>query len=70
MPDVPATLLAAGYGTALYAVNIGCVAPILGITEGEVAAGPRKAAERWMIHVVQTVTTALVAERLTKQRVA
>lgn len=53
------------YGTALYAVNIGCIAPLLGITEGEVAAGPRKAAERWAIHVVQAVASAVLAERLT-----
>jgi hypothetical protein len=52
------------YGTALYAVNIGGIAPVLGITEGEVRAGPRKAAERWGIHVLQAVVTAVVAERL------
>lgn len=63
-PDVPVPVLAAGYGTALYAVNIGGIAPVLGITEGEVRAGPRKAGERWMLHVVQTVVTALIAERL------
>jgi hypothetical protein len=55
------------YGTALYAVNIAGIAPILGITEGEVQAGPRKAGERWAIHVVQAVVTALVAERLTSK---
>ncbi len=64
-PDVPVPLLAAAYGTALYAVNIGGIAPILGITEGEVAAGARKASERWAVHILQTVVTALVAERLT-----
>ena len=55
------------YGTALYAVNIAGVAPILGITEGEVQAGPRKAGERWAIHVLQAVVTVLIAERLTSQ---
>ncbi|KQQ40079.1 hypothetical protein ASF61_04570 [Duganella sp. Leaf126] len=53
------------YGTALYAVNIGAIAPVLGITEGEVQAGPRKAGERWAIHVLQSVVTAVVADRLT-----
>ncbi|WP_374299809.1 hypothetical protein [Paracoccus sp. (in: a-proteobacteria)] len=52
------------YGTALYAVNIGMVAPILGITEGEVEAGPRKAAERWGAHAVQGAVTAVLAETL------
>lgn len=55
------------YGTALYAVNIAGIAPVLGITEGEVQAGPRKAGERWAVHVLQAVVTALVAERLEKQ---
>lgn len=63
-PNAPASLLAAAYGTTLYAVNIGAIAPVLGITEGEVDAGPRKATERWAVHVVQAVVTALVAERL------
>ena len=55
------------YGTALYAVNIAGIAPILGITEGEVQAGPRKPGERWAIHVLQAVVTVLIAERLTSQ---
>lgn len=63
-PKVPPAALAAAYGTALYVVNIAGIAPLLGITEGEVAAGPRKASERWAVHVLQTVVTALVAERL------
>lgn len=63
-PGLPAPLLAAGYGTALYAINIGAIAPALGITEGEIEAGPRKAAERWTVHVVQTVVIALIADRL------
>jgi hypothetical protein len=67
LPDVPPTALAAGYGTGLYLLNIAGIAPILGITEGERAAGPRKAAERWGLHLLQTVATALIAERLTKR---
>lgn len=64
-PSLSSVELGAAYGTALYAVNIGGIAPVLGITEGEFKAGPRKAAERWAIHVLQAVVTAVVAERLT-----
>ncbi|SOB86507.1 hypothetical protein SAMN06297144_1613 [Sphingomonas guangdongensis] len=64
LPDVPAWALGAGFGTALYAINIAGIAPLLGITEGEVEAGPRKAAERWGLHVLQSVATAVIAERL------
>lgn len=63
-PGLSPLALGALYGTALYAVNIGGIAPILGITEGEVQAGPRKAGERWAIHVLQAVATGLIAERL------
>jgi hypothetical protein len=62
--DVPAPLLGAGHGTALYLVNIAGIAPLLGITEGERQAGPRKAAERWGLHLLQTVVTAVLADRL------
>ncbi len=64
LPDIPPAALGALYGTGLYAVNIAGIAPLLGITEGEVAAGPRKAGERWAVHLLQSVVTALVAERL------
>lgn len=64
MPNAPTLVLAAAYGTVLYAVNIGGIAPLRGITEGEVEAEPRKAGERWAVHVIQAVVTALVAERL------
>lgn len=63
-PSLSPVALGTLYGTALYAVNIGAIAPVLGITEGEVQAGPRKAGERWAIHVLQAVVTAVVAERL------
>ena len=63
-PDLSPVALGALYGTALYAVNIAGIAPRLGITEGELEAGPRKAAERWGIHVLQAVVTAVLAERL------
>jgi hypothetical protein len=61
---VPGWAIGAGYGTALYLVNIGGVAPVLGITKGEVEAGPRLAAERWGVHLLQTVATAAIADRL------
>lgn len=67
-PSLSPVALGTLYGTALYAVNIGCIAPLLGITEGEVQAGPRKAAERWAIHVIQAVVSAVVAEQLTSDR--
>lgn len=63
-PSLSPVSLGTLYGTALYAVNIGCIAPVLGITEGEIEAGPRKAFERWAIHVVQGVVSAVLAERL------
>ena len=64
-PSLSPVALGTLYGSALYAVNIGGIAPVLGITEGEVRAGPRKAAERWAIHVLQAVLSAVVAQRLT-----
>lgn len=66
-PTMSPVALGALYGTALYAVNIAAIAPVLGITEGEVQAGPRKAGERWAVHILQAVVTALVAERLERQ---
>ena len=64
-PSLSPVALGTLYGSALYAVNIGGIAPLLGITEGEVKAGPRKAGERWAIHVLQAVITIIVAARLT-----
>lgn len=66
-PDMPPAALGALFGTALYVVNIAGIAPLLGITEGEVEAGPRKASERWALHILQSVVTALVAEQLTDE---
>lgn len=64
-PTISPVAIGAAYGTALYAVNIAGIAPVLGITEGEVEAGPRKAAERWAVHVIQAVITTVVTDRLT-----
>lgn len=64
-PSLSPATIGVLYGTALYVVNIAGIAPVLGITEGEVQAGPRKAAERWAIHVLQAVVTVMVAQRLT-----
>jgi hypothetical protein len=66
-PSLSPVALGTLYGTALYAVNIGGIAPVLGITEGEIKAGPRKAAERWAIHVLQAVVSVVLAKRLTTQ---
>ena len=66
-PSLSPVALGTLYGTALYAVNIGAIAPLLGITEGEVQAGPRKAGERWAIHVLQAVASAVIADRLSTQ---
>jgi hypothetical protein len=63
-PSLSPAAIGVLYGTALYVVNIAGIAPVLGITEGEINAGPRKAAERWAVHVLQAFVTALVAERL------
>jgi len=67
-PKLSPVALGTLYGTALYAVNIGGIAPVLGITEGEFEAGPRKAGERWAIHVLQAVVSAVLAERLTSEK--
>lgn len=64
MPEAPDWALGGGYGAALYLVNIAGIAPLLGITEGEVQAGPRKAAERLALHLLQSIATAMIAERL------
>lgn len=66
-PSLSPVALGTLYGTALYAVNIGGIAPVLGITEGEIQAGPRKAAERWAIHVLQAVVSVVLAKRLSTQ---
>jgi len=63
--SLSAATIGVAYGTALYAVNIAGIAPLLGITEGE-----REAGERWAIHVLQAVVTVLAAERLTSERKA
>ncbi|WP_294444040.1 hypothetical protein [uncultured Sphingomonas sp.] len=62
LPGVPSVVLGTLMGTAMYVVNIAGIAPILGITKGEVEAGPRKAAERWSVHVIQSVVAAMVID--------
>jgi hypothetical protein len=52
------------YGTSLYAVNIGSVAPILGITKGETAEPPSVPLQRLGLHVFFGVITAIVTEAL------
>jgi hypothetical protein len=67
-PTLSPVAIGAAYGTALYAVNIAGIAPVLGITKGETRAGPLKALERWAVHVIQAVITTVVADRLTVGR--
>jgi hypothetical protein len=67
-PDASPAVLGALFGTGLYLVNIAGIAPLLGITEGETKAGPQKATERWAVHVLQSVVTALVMEKLADNR--
>ena len=66
-PDVPPAVLGAGYGAALYAVNIAGVSPVVGITEGERAAPMGQSAQRLGVHVVWGVTAALVADALERR---
>lgn len=66
LPNTSPVLLGAGYGAGLYAVNIAGIAPLLGITEGERQAGPAKAIERLGLHLLQTVLTAVLAERFAR----
>lgn len=68
VPNTSPVLLGAAYGTALYAVNIAGIAPLLGITEGERRAGPAKASERLGLHLLQTVLTAVAAEWFTRSK--
>lgn len=68
MPTLSPVAIGAAYGTALYTVNIAGIAPVLGITDGETRAGPRKALEHWAVHVIQAVITTVVADRLTTKR--
>lgn len=63
LPDTSPVLLGAVYGAGLYAVNIAGIAPLLGITQGEREAGAATASERLELHLLQTVLTALLAER-------
>jgi hypothetical protein len=62
--------IGAAYGTALYAVSIAGIATVLGITEGEMEAGTRKAAERWAVHVIQAGITSVVTDRLTTRHLS
>lgn len=67
-PDTPPALLGSAYGAGLYAVNIAGIAPLIGLTEGEVRAGPGPAAQRLAMHVLYGLVTAVVAESLTARQ--
>ena len=68
--DAPVPILTAAYGTMLYSVNNAGIAPLLGITAEEGGGGCTQASERWVVHVIQTVVTALVVEQLTNTNVS
>jgi hypothetical protein len=62
--------IAAGalYGTALYAVNIACIAPVLGITNGETAEPPSVPLQRLGLHVLFGVVTAIATAALLEDK--
>ena len=65
---LPAAAAGALYGAGLYAVNIAGVAPLLGITRGEQNAPPAQAAERFGLHVLFGVVTAVALDALARDR--
>lgn len=68
-PSVEPHPIAAGvlYGTALYAVNIAGVAPVLGITKGETAEPPSIPLQRLGLHLLFGVVTAIATDALLKE---
>lgn len=64
---LPPAVAGALYGTGLYAVNMVGVAPLLGITQGERNAPARQAAERFGLHVLFGVVTALALDGLARR---
>lgn len=66
--QLPPVVAGALYGAGLYAVNIAGVAPVLGITAGERNALPGQAAQRFGMHVLFGVATAVALDALTRRR--
>ena len=65
---LPSVLAGALYGAAgLYTVNIAVAAPVLGITDGEHKAPSAQALERFGLHVMFGVVTALGVDTLRKR---
>jgi hypothetical protein len=58
MPGVPPFLLGTFYGSALYAINIVCIAPAIGLTRGESAEPAPVMFERLAIHIVFGIAVA------------
>jgi uncharacterized membrane protein YagU involved in acid resistance len=58
--------LAAGalFGTGLYALNIGGIAPLIGLTHGEWKVPPQTALQRLGTHILFGVVTAVIADSL------
>lgn len=63
----PPVLAGALYGAGLYALAIGGVAPLLGITQGEQNAPAPVVAQRLGMHILYGVVTALAFEGLSRR---
>lgn len=64
---LPSVLAGALYGAGLYTANIAVAAPVLGITDGEHKAPLAQALERFGLHVMFGVVTALGVDALRKR---
>lgn len=64
---LPSVVSGLAYGAALYAVNIGVAAPLLGITQGEHKAPLAQAVERFGLHALFGVVTAYGVDALRKR---
>ena len=68
VPALPAWGMGTLYGAGLYVINIAGIAPLIGLTEGERNAPAPVRAERFGLHVLYGVLTALVADELANER--
>jgi hypothetical protein len=62
------TVAGALYGAGLYAVNIVGIAPFIGLTRGEERESPGVVAQRFAMHVLFGIATAMAAETLIDSR--
>ncbi|HJU19004.1 MAG TPA: hypothetical protein VJ770_21320 [Stellaceae bacterium] len=66
--NVPPILAGTLYGAGLYAINIVGIAPLIGLTRGEGREPPGVVAQRFAMHVLFGVATAMATERLIGNR--